>query len=129
LLGLWLLFTVFGYLVYNVTFVQFQGRYLFPALVPIGLLAVLGWRMALSRRWAWIGGSVCGLITLGNSIVQGLKGSVDKWAIVIGGGATVALFVRGWFPASWDDWITAVPLVGLAGLSVYSLFAFIVPYL
>ncbi len=129
LLGLWLLFTVFGYLVYNVTFVQFQGRYLFPALVPIGLLAVLGWRMALSRRWAWIGGSVCGLITVGNGIIQGLKGSVDKWAIVIGGGATIALFVRGWFPASWDDWITAVPLVGLAGLSVYSRFAFIVPYL
>jgi len=129
LMGLWLLFTVFGYLVYNITFVQFQGRYLFPALVPIGLLAVLGWRMALSRRRAWIGGSVCGLITVGDGIVEGLKGSVDKWAIVIGGGASVALFVRGWFPASWDDWITAVPLVGLAGLSVYSLFAFIVPHL
>lgn len=129
LLGLWLLFTVFGYLVYNTTFVQFQGRYLFPALVPIGLLAVLGWRMALSRRWAWIGGSVCGLITVGEGIIQGLKGSVDKWAMVIGGGATGALFARGRFPASWDDWITAVPLVGLAGLSVYSLFAFIVPHL
>ena len=129
LLTLWLLFTVFGYLVYNITFVQSQGRYLFPALVPVGLLAVLGWRMALSRRWAWTGGSVSGLITVGDGIVQGLKGSVDKWAIVICGGTTVALFARGWFPASWDDWITAVPLVGLAGLSVYSLFVFIVPYL
>jgi 4-amino-4-deoxy-L-arabinose transferase-like glycosyltransferase len=39
------------YLYYNVTFVQHQGRYLFPALVPIGLVAAVGlW------QWArWIG--------------------------------------------------------------------------
>jgi len=32
--------------VYNVTFVQFQGRYLYPALIPLALLPVLG-------LWGW----------------------------------------------------------------------------
>jgi hypothetical protein len=35
------LFVVLAYLYYNRTFVQHQGRYLFPALVPIALGAVL----------------------------------------------------------------------------------------
>jgi hypothetical protein len=37
-----LLFTLLAYLGYNVTFVQHQGRYLFPALIPIGTAAALG---------------------------------------------------------------------------------------
>jgi hypothetical protein len=42
--------TVGLYLYYNLTFVQHQGRYLFPALIPIALAAVAGlWQWA-----AWI---------------------------------------------------------------------------
>jgi 4-amino-4-deoxy-L-arabinose transferase-like glycosyltransferase len=36
------LFTMLEFLVYNLTFVQHQGRYLFPALIPIGTAAALG---------------------------------------------------------------------------------------
>jgi len=59
------------YLYYNVTFVQHQGRYLFPALVPIGLAAAVGlWQWA---RWiclalrlkpapaAWVEGALMAL--------------------------------------------------------------------
>ena len=42
LLMLNLLFSVLLYLGYNLTFVQFQGRYLFPALIPISLIVSLG---------------------------------------------------------------------------------------
>jgi 4-amino-4-deoxy-L-arabinose transferase-like glycosyltransferase len=35
--------TMGGYLYYNLTFVQHQGRYLFPALIPIGLAFAIGW--------------------------------------------------------------------------------------
>ena len=35
-------FTLLLFLGYNLTFVQHQGRYLFPALVPIGMAAALG---------------------------------------------------------------------------------------
>jgi 4-amino-4-deoxy-L-arabinose transferase-like glycosyltransferase len=41
--------TVGGYLYYNVTFVQHQGRYLFPALIPIGLVFAIGWWQVLDK--------------------------------------------------------------------------------
>jgi len=53
-------FVVFiQYLVYNLTFVQHQGRYLFPALVPLALacaVATWGWATILAGVWpsgAW----------------------------------------------------------------------------
>jgi glucan phosphoethanolaminetransferase (alkaline phosphatase superfamily) len=36
------LFTVLAFLWYNLTFVQHQGRYLFPALIPIATAVALG---------------------------------------------------------------------------------------
>jgi len=42
LLTLSALLTFFSFLGYNLTFVQHQGRYLFPALIPIGMAAALG---------------------------------------------------------------------------------------
>ena len=49
-LGAWLLFTAASYLWYNLTFVQHQGRYLFPALPVWGLAFALGWSQALQPR-------------------------------------------------------------------------------
>jgi 4-amino-4-deoxy-L-arabinose transferase-like glycosyltransferase len=39
-----------AYLGYNVAFEQFQGRYLFPAVVPIAMLLVAGWAAMVPRR-------------------------------------------------------------------------------
>ena len=56
LLALSALVTLALYLYYNLGFVQHQGRYLFPALIPIGLAAAIGlrqwarWLAALLRR-------------------------------------------------------------------------------
>ncbi len=41
-LGLLVVLTFGGLLYYNLTFVQHQGRYLFPALIPLGLMFTLG---------------------------------------------------------------------------------------
>ena len=41
-LTLWFALTFGGYVYYNLTFVQHQGRYLFPALIPIGLVFAIG---------------------------------------------------------------------------------------
>jgi len=41
--------TLGGYLYYNLTFVQHQGRYLFPALIPIGLVFAIGWWQVLGK--------------------------------------------------------------------------------
>lgn len=54
LLGLFFLLTLALHLGYNFTFVQHQGRYLFPALIPIGLACALGWgswALWLLRPW------------------------------------------------------------------------------
>jgi 4-amino-4-deoxy-L-arabinose transferase-like glycosyltransferase len=51
-------FTLLVFLWYNLTFVQHQGRYLFPALIPIGTAAALGLsvltRACPRRTGAWI---------------------------------------------------------------------------
>jgi 4-amino-4-deoxy-L-arabinose transferase-like glycosyltransferase len=39
-----------AYVAYNLTFEQFQGRYLFPAIVPIAILLVMGWTVWLPER-------------------------------------------------------------------------------
>ena len=42
------------YLAYNLTFVQHQGRYLFPALIPIGIGVAIAWMklvMPVASRW------------------------------------------------------------------------------
>ena len=49
ILWLWVLLTIGGYLYYNVTFVQHQGRYLFPALIPNGLGFAIGWWQILEK--------------------------------------------------------------------------------
>jgi len=54
----WVLFAVLTYMGYNLKYVQFQGRYLFPALIPIGLAFTMGlrqWTMLLPRAWqGWL---------------------------------------------------------------------------
>lgn len=54
ILFLTLALTLTLYLGYNLVFVQHQGRYLFPALIPIGIGVALGlgsWLRLFSHRW------------------------------------------------------------------------------
>jgi hypothetical protein len=46
---------VIAYIVYNLAFTQFQGRYLFTALVPIACLLVAGWSAWLPARFKVLG--------------------------------------------------------------------------
>ncbi|MFQ5343461.1 MAG: DUF2142 domain-containing protein [Anaerolineae bacterium] len=50
LLSLSILVTAGTFVWYNLTFVQHQGRYLFPALAPTALFAALGFRELVPRR-------------------------------------------------------------------------------
>jgi len=52
LLLLSVLLTLLAYLWYNTKFVQHQGRYLFPALIPLGLAMALGWWTVVRRAGA-----------------------------------------------------------------------------
>jgi 4-amino-4-deoxy-L-arabinose transferase-like glycosyltransferase len=127
--ALWAILTSLVYVYYNLSLVQFQGRYLFPMLIPVGIVAILGLREILSGRWTWIGGSIGGLAVVIVLMSSLLIGNLDKWGLLIAGGVTLMLILRHWLPRGGDGWALSIPLAGMAGLSVYSLFAYIVPYL
>jgi hypothetical protein len=66
LLALSIILTFGTYVWYNLTFVQHQGRYLFPALVPMALFAALGFRNLVPRvlQPAALGLLIAGLVAL-----------------------------------------------------------------
>lgn len=129
LLGLQLALVVAAYAWYNVDFVQHQGRYLFPALLPLSLAFALGLEGLAagegSRLAAVVAAALAGLIALAGL----MSGDIDGWAGLMAAAAALLLAVNGW--------IRRVPLAawGVATLgflilvSVYALFGAIVPQL
>ena len=81
------LLTLGLYLYYNLSYVQHQGRYLFPALIPVGLAAAVGlsgWGRVLSRltrrNMVWVVGAIAlsamaalGVFALYHFIVPALR--------------------------------------------------------
>jgi len=128
LLALSALFTLLSYLWYNLTFVQHQGRYLFPALVPLGLAFALGLREILARDNA----KAVALLFLAGVLILAAKGLVtgdfNKLSIVLLGGAAVAFGIKAFLPEKYDNLVFALPYLGLLGLDLICLFWFIVPY-
>lgn len=59
MLGAWLLLVVGDDVYYNLTFIQAQGRYLFPALPVVAMVVAGGLLAYLRPRARWVG--VCGL--------------------------------------------------------------------
>jgi 4-amino-4-deoxy-L-arabinose transferase-like glycosyltransferase len=129
LLGLWLALTLGSYLWYNVEFVQHQGRYLFPALVPLALLFAGGLAEALSRPRAWLVAGIC-LASGCLLIVKGLaSGGPDPWAVVLLAGTGMGFILRRILVEAWDTAVHTLPYVGLFALDWICLFGFIVPAL
>ncbi|NJN94893.1 MAG: DUF2142 domain-containing protein [Anaerolineales bacterium] len=132
LLSFTIVLMLLGYLWYNLEFAQFQGRYLFPALIPLGLFFSLGLYTAFlpRRTWLLVGGLALALAWI---IVTGLmQGDVDLWAVVIVGlplalaGARVGLASRWPVPAAW---LLLAVYTGLALLTLISPFWYVIPYL
>jgi hypothetical protein len=128
LLALSSLFTLLSYLWYNLTFVQHQGRYLFPALIPIGLAFALGLREVLARENA----KIAAFLLLAGIVILAAKGLVtgdfNKLSILLLGSAAVAFGIKALLPEKYDDLVFALPYLGLLGLDLICLFKFIVPY-
>jgi hypothetical protein len=124
--------TLLGYLWYNLDFAQFQGRYLFPALIPLALFFSLGLYEIFSPRRAWL--LVGGLaLTLGWVVLTGLaRGDVDKWAVLIVGLPLALAVARAWLSPRWPvpaSWLLAGVYAGLALLTLISPFWYVIPYL
>lgn len=129
LLGLQALGVLASYVWYNLDFVQHQGRYLFPALLPLAVGVALGLEGALSAGGSRRVALVCGLGLLG-VVAWGLgQGDVAGWLAlalaVAGAGAAVR--------ARWQAvpaWVLGVSVLLLLGLvALWALFGAIVPQL
>ena len=129
LLALWLMLTGTMYLWFNATFVQHQGRYLFPALVPIAIGFALGWREVLRQENArWL--AVVLLVGAGLLVVRGLvAGQFSKTAVALAGGAAALLGGQSFLEGRFRLAAFALPYLGLAVLALICPFVFIAPYL
>ncbi len=125
----WLLLTVAAYVWYNLTFVQHQGRYLFPALPVWGLCFALGMDQALRARASrWLAGGW--LVLAAAAVGVGLlRGRLHKWFIALSGGAGIALGVNALLNGRLRCLGLFLIYVGLGVLDLLALFGFIVPQL
>ncbi len=113
----------------NFSFVQFQGRYFFSGLMPLGLFFSLGLYEAFRRRYAlWMAGLLL-LVVAWMTTTSFKQGVLDKWGILISGGTMGALFARHWLPKQATIWYLAGVYILLAGLAAASLWWFIIPNL
>jgi hypothetical protein len=130
------LLTLGSYLWYNLSFYQAQGRYLYPALIPIGLAWTLGLDESLRRRTApWLAG-VLVLVTAYDLYQIVIRDHGEKWAALIHGAGAAYVgtgTVLGLGPLSalsrFRTWLLAAPYLLLVALCAASPFWFIVPNL
>ncbi len=119
LLGLLAGGTLASYIWYNLDFVQHQGRYLFPALVSWSLAASLGWDQGIRPQTAGRIGFVLLAVALAMGLWGGLQGAVDRWRLLIWGGAggALAVYGRGWLPwgrsPRFRPWVWMAPWISL----------------
>jgi hypothetical protein len=122
LLVLTFLLILAGLLQYNLTFIQAQGRYLFPAIVPVAIFFVLGLRELANRRWllpatlgvglATVYMAVRGRFLLASSALLVLLASVAQWLL--------ARF--------YAVVVLAALALALLGLDLICLMRFVIPY-
>ena len=123
------LLTLSTYLGYNLTFYQAQGRYLFPALIPLGLAWSFGLRESLRRLNARMIGIVLALVAALGAFRWLTRVCDSKWQTLINGTGAALMIARWLGPKDAEDWFFAVPYLFMVGLCAVSPFWFIVPYL
>jgi len=128
LLALSAFLTLLSYLWYNTKFVQHQGRYLFPALGPLGLFFALGLREVLAKERAKGIAALCLLALLVLAARGLLTSDLNKWGMALLGGTALAFGLKTLLPERYDDFVFALPYLGLFALDAICLFGFIVPY-
>ena len=120
LLGAWGVFTVAGFLWYNIQYVQHQGRYLFPALVPLGLLGTFGVQRLLRRRPLWVLGLLAIMATA--LLLWGfLTEEFRQFTLVMLAGAMAGIVLGHELEQRAPGLPLASLYVGLGGLTLWAL--------
>ncbi len=121
--------TVISYVGYNVSFLQHQGRYLYPMLVPLAAFTMPGlWYLLApprARRGSFLA-ALAGLVVLVAAVVD--LGPFTRWD------ALSLWTITAWFGLAWrwprgrPAWLL-LPFLGLGGLALLALYRFILPAL
>ncbi len=132
--GLWLIgasavITLAIFLVYNVTYVQHQGRYLFPALPLLALAAAFGLERLTERKLATVTALLLLVIVIVLGVVGLLRGDLPFWAMALVGGGMAGVIIATATPERWRFLPVAGLLAVFIALDVWCLFGFIVPAL
>jgi len=128
LLAAWALGTTLVFLWYNTKYVQHQGRYLFPALVPWGLAFTLGLRTVLRRSLrpvlAALGAVFLALVAYGV-----LRGDFKEFYVGLTISAAAAIAIGHWLESRRPGAAIALAYLGLCGLALVCLYLYVVPNL
>lgn len=128
ILVVWALLTTLGYFWYNTHYVQLQGRYLFPALVPWGLAFTLGLR-ELVRRFPRALVISLGALALGLLLVGIATGDVSGFGIALLVSASLALAVGHRLERLRPGITIVFAHLGLAAFALVCLYAYVIPHL
>lgn len=129
LLGASALITLALFVGYNFTFVQHQGRYLFPALPLVGLAAAAGLERLLDHKLAVGTALLMLLVLVVVGVVGWIAGDLPFWSMLLFGVTMIALPAAAFVPLRWRSLLGGGLLLALAALDVWCLFGFIVPLL
>jgi 4-amino-4-deoxy-L-arabinose transferase-like glycosyltransferase len=130
LLALSAFLTLLTYVWYNTQFVQHQGRYLFTALIPLGIAFAAGWDAALGPRT----GRILAGILIGLAALLGAWGilshtGLPKWPMLMAGVLAGGLFGASWLPRGIAPLLAVTPYGLMILIDLYALFKAIVPQL
>jgi len=128
LLLLWAALTTLGYLWWNTKFLQHQGRYLFPALVPWGLAFTLGLRELLRRP---LGPTLVafGIASLALLAAGLIGGDVRGFSLALLAGAAALTGLGHWLEQRWPGVPLACVYLGLAAFAAFCVYGYIIPNL
>ncbi|MCD6302295.1 MAG: hypothetical protein J7M15_02080 [Anaerolineae bacterium] len=128
LMVVWGLITLAGYLWWNTSYVQHQGRYLFPAIVPLGAAFAIGLRELFvgDQRIPYLALALLFLYL----VIDGLCSHDIKLfstLMVIGTGCLLA--AGRWLEKHWPGTAMAAIYLTIGAYGVYCLYGYVIPVL
>lgn len=121
--------TVLSYIGYNFSFLQHQGRYLFPMLIPLAAFIIPGvWDLLAPprARWAALSALLLAAATLAAAIFD--VGPFDRWDTLALLGLAIWFLLARRYPRLRPLWLI-LPFVVLGGMALLALYRFILPAL
>jgi len=128
LLASWILITIAGYLWYNTKYLQPQGRYLFAAIIPLGLIFTIGLQECVSRAsrlCTFIFGALAGGLFLSGLFLGDIKG----YTLIIALGLALLAPLGSALERIKSGLFIFLFYLGMAGFTLFCLWFYVVPHL